>query len=191
MKTQPFYDFFYFFSKIIIFFPLILIIIGVILKFNQKQEKSFFNKRISPTKILFLPSQTIPTVKLDLHGPWQCLSSNQQATIAAYIKDRKIKIEVKNEKTKSYFLINNDCLYQWNEGQFSGDKSCGISPYLSFAESILKNNQPMFFDLFFRQVREFNQTNFSLEDICKKENIEENIFLIPTKVLFKNKPLNL
>jgi hypothetical protein len=49
----------------------------------------------------------------------------------------------------------------------------------------------MFFDLFFKQFKEFSQENFSLEDICKKENVEESIFLIPTTVLFKNKPLNL
>jgi hypothetical protein len=34
----------------------------------------------------------------------------------------------------------------------------------------------MFFDLFFKQFKEFSQENFSLEDICKKENVEESIF---------------
>jgi hypothetical protein len=49
----------------------------------------------------------------------------------------------------------------------------------------------MFFNLFLKQFKELSQENFSLEDICKKENVEESIFLVPAKVLFKNKPLNL
>jgi hypothetical protein len=191
MTTQVFDDFFYFFSKIVIFFPLVLIIIGLILKFNQKQEYSSFNQNLSPTKIFFSPTPKISKVTVDLKGPWQCLFQNRQATVAAYIKDRKIKVEIKNDREKSYFLIENDCLYQWSEGQFSGDKSCGLGPYLNFTESILKNNYQMFFNLFLKQFKEFSQENFSLEDICKKENVEESIFLLPTKVLFRNKPLNL
>jgi hypothetical protein len=190
MRNQVFDDFFYFFSKIIIFFPLVLIVIGLILKFNQKQEYSSFNQNLSPTKIFFSPTPKISKVTIDLKGPWQCLFQNRQATVATYIKDRKIKVEIKNNREKSYFLIENDCLYQWSEGKFAGDKSCGLGPYLDLTESILKNNQ-MFFDLFFKQFKEFSQENFSLEDICKKENVEESIFLIPTTVLFKNKPLNL
>jgi len=190
MTNQIFDDFFYFFSKIAIFFPLVLIITGLILKFNQKQEYSSFNQNLSPTKIFFSPTPKISKLTIDLKGPWQCLFQNQQSTVAAYIKDRKIKVEIKNNREKSYFLIENDCLYQWIEGQFSGDKSCGLGSYLDLTESILKNNQ-MFFDLFLKQFKEFSQENFSLEDICKKENVEESIFLVPAKVLFRNKPLNL
>jgi hypothetical protein len=191
MKNQVFDDFFYFFSKIVIFFPLVLIVIGLILKFNQKQEYSSFNQNLSPTKIFFSPTPKISKVTIDLKGPWQCLLKNDEAIFAGYIKDRKIKIEIKNNKGKSYFLIENDCLYQWNEGQFSGDKSCGLGPYLNFIESILKNNYQTFFNLFLKQFKEFSQENFSLENICEKENVEESIFLVPAKVLFRNKSLNL
>jgi uncharacterized membrane protein len=59
MTNQVFDDFFYFFSKIIIFFPLVLIITGLILKFNQKQEYSPFNQNLSPTKIFFSPTPKI------------------------------------------------------------------------------------------------------------------------------------
>jgi len=192
MKTKFFDDFFYSFSKIVIFFPIFFIIFGLILKFNQKQKDLTFNKNvINPNKISFLAIPTISKTTIDLKGPWRCFFENRQATLDAYIKDRKIKLEIKNDKTQIYFLINNDCVYQWEKGQFSGDKSCGIGSYLSFAESIFKNNNQVFFDLFLKQFKEFNQSSFSLENICKKENIDENIFLAPTTILFKNKPLNL
>jgi len=191
MKTHFFYDFFYYFSKIVIFFPLVLIIFGLILKFNQKQENFYVKNIISPTKIFFSPtSKTLP-IKLDLQGPWRCLFNDEEATITAYIKDRKIKIKIQNNKENSYFLIHNDCFYQWSESRANGEKSCGLSPYLNFAESILKNNQNMFFDLFFKQFKEFKGKSFSFENICKKDNVDENIFLVPTTILFKNKPLKL
>jgi len=191
MKTQFFYDFFYFFSKVVIFFPLVLITVGLILKFSQKQENSLFDKSIPPTKIIVSPTLKNFLLKFDLQGPWQCLFNKQETTVTVYIKNRKVKVEIKNNKGNSYFLINNDCFYQWKESQFYGDKSCGIGPYLNFAESILKNNESMFFDLFFKQFKEFKSKNFSFENICKKKDVKENIFLVPKTILFKNKPLNL
>ena len=190
MKTKFFDDFFYSFSKIVIFFPLVLIMIALILKFSKKQEYSSFKQSLLPTKIFFSPTPKISKATIDFQGPWRCLFKNNEATLTAYIKDRKIKIEIKNNRGKSYFLIENDCLYQWNEGQFSGDKSCGLGPYLNLAESIFKKNQMMLFDLFFKQFKEFSQENFSLEDVCKKENVEENTFFLPKTVLFKNRSLN-
>jgi len=191
MKNKVFDDFFYFFSKIVIFLPLFLIIISLILEFNQKQRHLPSNQNPFSKKMSFLPSPKISKISIDLKGPWQCLLKNDKTSIAAYIKDRKIKIEVKNDKGKSYFLIENDCLYQWSEDQSSGNKSCGIGPYLNLTESIIKNNSPVFFDSFFRPFKEVNQESSSLKSICKKENVEENIFKLPKKLLFKEKPLNL
>lgn len=191
MENQFFDNFFYYASKITIILPLILIIFGLLLKFNQKQKENYIDKiKINPTEIVFSPTTRHKKINLDLRGPWICSFNDKNASITAYIKERKIKVEVKTSEENNYFLVNNDCLYQWRQGQFSGDKSCGIGYYLTFAESILNNNQNLFFNLFLKQFKEVNK-NFSFADWCRKENINDDIFLLPTTILFKNKEKNL
>jgi len=191
MRSQSFYDFFYYSSKIIFFFPLVLLVFGLLMKLDHKTTNINVGKNNNlPTKIFFSPTLNFQPIKFDLKGPWICLFKDKETSVSAYIKDKKIKVEMKTKQGTSYFLINNDCLYQWQEDQFSGNKSCEINYYLNFVESILRNNQRMFFDLFYNQFKNFNK-NLSFEDACKKEDINESVFLIPRTILFKNKPLNL
>jgi len=191
MKNEFLDNFFYYFSKIIIFFPLVLVVFGLLTKFNQKSTNVYINNKVNvlPTKIIFSPTSSFQPVKFDLKGPWLCLFENKTASVSAYIKDKKIRVEIKTDKEKFYFLINNNCLYQWQENQFSGEKSCGIGQYLTFAENILNNDQKLFMDLFFKQFN--NLQEFSFSDNCKNKEINEEVFLVPRTVLFKNKPLNL
>jgi len=184
MKSKIFDDFFYFFSKIIIFLPLVFIFIGLILRFNQKKEYNFNKKNLSSVKTFFSPTPKDSNLIFDFDGPWQCFFEMKEATITAYIKNKKIKLELETDLKKSYFLIEKDCFYQWDENQFSGNKSCGVGPYLVFFESVLRNNKNAFLDFFLKNY--LNQEVFSLKDICKKEKIDENNFLLPKNIFFKN-----
>lgn len=171
-------DFFHIASKIIVVIPVIIVIAALILKFNQKEsysQKTTFLSKNTPIKII--PSVT-PAVKFDLIGPLICQIGDDQSSISAYIKDKKIFVSKEEKNKVNYFLINNDCLYMWEKGKYSGEKFCGIASYLSYLEN---------FSIF----GFMGMTNLDLASIianCKKEEFKDGrIFEVPKSVLFKNK----
>jgi len=193
--NQFFDEFFYFISKIIFFLPIFFLIFGLLIKFNQTKEKEPFNNIFLTPTLIIKPSSSPTVAKIDfnLNGPLICSFSQNNASVSAYIKEKKIKIVLEEKGSKSYFLVNNDCLYQWQENQFTGNKSCGINQYLDLMETLFKDNQDLFLNFFFKrkEMSNFTRSNdFSLSKICKKKDFEDKLFLIPETILFKNTKLN-
>jgi len=193
LKANKFFDdFFYKTSKVILFLPLIILIFGLFIKFNQtnqKEKKNLKYEFLSPTlKEKRLPTVSDAKVNFNLNGPFFCFFSQKDASISAFIKDKKIKLMIEQKKEKQYLLVKDDCLYQWQENQFTGNKTCGINQYLEIADYFLKTNQKLFFDFLLKQ-NQFNfvkEADFSLENICKKKKVNDDNFLIPINILFKN-----
>lgn len=115
-------DFFRSFSKIVIIIPVVIIIIGLIIKYNEKSEKLDF----SPTPILKtdFPTPTIinkkeEKIKFDFNGPLICYFQDEDYQITAYIKNKKINLDVNSKG-----II----------------KKYDLSSYVPFIEMILQNN---------------------------------------------------
>ncbi len=172
--------FFYFASKVVIILPIIIILIALIIKFNQNRQYSQ-KFTLPPTNKSISTITTIPTAttaaQFNLVGPLICQIKENKASISAYIKDRKVFL-TKNEENKiDYFLIKDDCLYWWEGRKYSGQKMCGVGYYLSYFEK--------FFHLGL-----LGRSNLNLAPLinnCKKEEIkEERVFEVPSNILFKN-----
>lgn len=173
-------DFFHFVSKVVIIIPFVIVISALVLKFNQKGN---YSQKIipSPTVVATKIPVSSPSVKLNLIGPFVCQINEKEASISAYIKDKKVFVERSEGEKVDYFLLKDDCLYWWEKGKYTGQKICGIGPYLSYFEQF--SNFP---NLGALGMGDFNLT--SLLGGCKKEEIKDTkIFKLPNNVLFRNK----
>ncbi len=117
-------DFFRFFSRIIIIIPIIIIIIGLIIKFNQKTENLNIIKYTPTPKTFIAPTmvskKSLGKISFDFNGPLVCRFKDKDYEFNAFIKNKKInlKINSKGVVVKEYDL----------------------SSYLPFIEIILNNN---------------------------------------------------
>ena len=172
-------------SRLIIIFPIIIVIIALILKFNQSPSiKS--TPQLTPTPVLppkagFAGQAKQNNAPISLAGPLVCNFSSSTATISGYIKDKKIFASILEKNKTNYFLVRDDCLYIWEKNIYSGSKKCGISQYFA-----LLGNLPI------DQLANLPNLPIQGADIkslinsCKKEQIkDENIFKMPINILFK------
>ncbi len=193
MKNQKiihFFDnFFTQFSKIIFIFPIIIFILGIAVKYSSNKNFSVINLSLSPTVVKILPSLSQKPIreKNNLIGPWVCQYQTKEASISAFIQNKKILVKTIDKNEVKNFLISDDCLYLWQEKSYTGERLCGIGRYLNLFESI-----PFFnFDTLFQRSEFSNQfgKNFDFDNLlnsCQKKEIKEELFLTPKNVIFKN-----
>ena len=210
MKDQPGHldDFFHNVSRFIIFVPITVVILAVLLKFNGSisQQKGFRDYNASPTPVklqnllesLTNPKKSTASAKFNLAGPLSCAYATESVKVNAYVKDKKIYIKMGEKSAVSNYLLNDDCVYIWKGGMYSGEKICGLSQQVNIAEGLLSSGliDP---NLIFQNLGKV----FDLPDIggsqdvlkiamssCKNEELPETVkFDIPKNVLFKNKVL--
>ncbi|TRZ51308.1 hypothetical protein D4R99_04580 [bacterium] len=125
-------DFFSFISKAVIVIPIAVVIISLFLKFGQPKTGLTLpaGRQVNQTPTMIIPSK-IPiaqikqnnSFKFDLIGPIVCNN--------LFIKDKKVFYK----NNQDNYLLNGDCLYQWQTGKFSGEKKCGLSVYINLAKS--------------------------------------------------------
>lgn len=184
--NQSFLDqFFHYASRVIIIIPVITVVIVLILRFNNQDiKKQTISEKILPS---VKPAvQTKSSIKIDLQGPFICLFTTEEATISAYIKDKKISAQTIDKNGTKNYLLNGDCLYTWNLNGFSGEKKCGLSQYINTFEALSSIGITNFDSLtkFIPATQEAAVIN--LISSCKKEEIKnEDIFELPKYVLFK------
>lgn len=196
MKENKFLDeFFYYSSKIILIIPIIIVILSLIIKFNNKKEEGV--KRENQLRIVspkVSPKATIDKKKssFNLNGPLVCQYDNKEASISAYIKDKKIYAKITKKNSKVNLLVNDDCLYYWLEKQYTGEKICGIGQYMNLLVSLplfdlsssLFGVNGVVDDPLMEEIN-FNQ----LFSSCKEKKVDEAIFQLPQEIIFKNSPL--
>jgi len=193
MEKDNLFEVFAFLSKAVIIIPIAVVIISLLLHFNQQPSKKS-TLIIAPT-LLPAVKPTTPKIKIDLKGPLICQGNLQNSSATAYIKDKKIKAVVKEKNTTSNFLVNGDCFYNWKAGEFVGSRICGLSPILSLFET-MSGFGGMGLDLILNQLTQLGVGNkiatdqakiAELINACKKQTISDlGIFEIPKNVLFKN-----
>lgn len=194
MEDDSLYEIFHILSRIIAVFAIIILIIGLIIRFNQNKPtiQSFITNQ-KPT--IAIPSEksiteTISTsaAELNLKGPFVCNFSSPGATVSAFVKDNNAYGQFKEQSKTSSILLKGDCIYSWANSSIEGEKLCGLFPYISiFGQTplvnLLGNNQVL------SLVGRFglNQSMIpSILDSCKKEEIkDESVFNLPKNVIFK------
>jgi len=178
-------------SRFVIIVPIIVVVLALIFKPMQKDYKKEIIK-ITPT----ISNNNLNLKKIDLNREYTCSFKTKDATQAAYIKNKKIFIEsISNlKKETNYFLLSGDCIYNWTKDEYSGEKICGISSYISTAEKLLSTGLIDINSI----TQGFKQTgsilgkenkDIDLKDLDCKEQFtqKDSIFDIPLNILFKNK----
>ncbi len=187
-------DFFHFISRFVIVVPIIVVVAAIFIKFGSPDYKSYSVSLPTPTAKLAVSSANT-NIKIDLKGPFICKFSSKDATISAFIKDKKISTKFVEKNLAQNYLLKDDCLYIWNEGSFSGEKTCGLTNYVNLAESLISSNL-LDINTIFNYLNKFGETPSlmknpvdlkNLLNSCKKEEITDvKIFELPNNVLFKN-----
>lgn len=196
MEKDSFFEIFSILSKAVIVVPIVVVIIGLVYKFNEKKNSSNQSENlITPTVFQKQKTNSQSKINIDLKGPLVCQGKLEEASIAAYIKDKKIKIIIDRKIEVENILISDDCFYNWDEGEFSGKRICGLSPFISVAEMSM-NFGGMSADVLLNQLASLGIKDkiatdqakiVELINACKKEEIvNQQIFAVPTNVLFKN-----
>lgn len=193
----------HYFSRAVIIVPIVVLVVGLLLRATQKNLNSQSSPTSSPSPTN-LPSQT--TLKnFDLSKSYICNFQNSQASQSAYIKDKKIYVENLNLKTKvtKFTLYKDDCLYTWEKSKYSGQKTCGLSPYVSILENLSKFNL-LNLDTIISTVTNLGLSTSSavkdndntskkaeafLNSCTQKEIKSMGLFEVPKNILFKNQKI--
>lgn len=200
-------DFFHLISRFIIIFPIVIVIFAVFLKFNygKSQQKDFLKYEITPTPTkaqnlldsLRDNKKATPSAKFNLIGPLNCSFASGKTQVKAFIKEKRISLIVENESETENYLLNGDCIYNWESGSYSGEKICGISGKLNMLEELLSSGlvDLNFLISGFNQILNTTSTDKinlveSALNSCKSEPIPTSVkFEIPRSVLFRNKEI--
>lgn len=184
-------------SKVVILVPVIVVIIALVYKFNKQDQRSplrssSFEGQAKPT---IYNQTTSGKINIDLKGPLICNGKIDDLIVNAFIKDKKIKVILDQKTKKENMIINGDCYYYWQEGQYTGEKICGLSSFMSLAETMINLGGPNL-NLITSQLTKLgldqkiatNEAKITeLVKSCKKGNIDTKIFEVPGNILFKNK----
>ena len=128
---------------------------------------------------------------LDLKGPYHCSYSGKDVKTEVYIKNRQVFASMQDKKT-SYLLLANDCIYNWDITSSKGSKVCGMSQYLSMYEMMASMNLVKVQDIVGSLLKNTNknsegQLDFIIPELtnsCKKEEVNDALFTLPTTVQF-------
>lgn len=196
MEKDDVFEIFSILSKAIIIVPVVVVIIGLVYKFNKQDQRPQIKdqNRITPT-IFKQQGNNQAKINIDLKGPFICYGQIDNLTVNAFIKDKKIKVILDQKTKKENMLFNGDCYYRWQEGQYVGERICGLSPFMGVAETMI-NFGGLNLDLVTSQLTKLgldqkiatNEAKITeLIQSCKKKNVDIKTFEVPNNILFKNK----
>ena len=197
MKNDEIFEIFSILSRVIIFIPVAVVFIALIYKFNQtpynskKERQNFIIPTIAP--VSKIPNQT--KINIDLKGPLVCQGSLDGLKVKIFLKDKKIRAITEQKNKKENFLLNDDCFYSWLEGEYFGEKKCGLAPIINIAEEIIGLNG-VNLSLVGDQLAKFGiEQKIATDEAkisqliknCQKKEIASQTFSLPQNILFKNK----
>lgn len=196
MDRDDVFEIFSILSKAVIVAPVIVVIIALVYKFNTKGKAlNQIQPTVSPTTIQQQKTSSQSKINIDLKGPLVCSGKVEDLIINVFIKDKKIKIITDQKNTKDNIFFNGDCYYRWGEGEYVGERICGLSPFMSAAETMI-NLGVLNFNSITSQLTKLglnqkiatNEAKITeLVQNCKKKNINMSVFEVPGNILFKNK----
>lgn len=185
-------------SRYIIFVPVVIFILALYIHYSSPKQSSINSTTIPSVQPKQNGLDTVKTKsassnnKLDLKGPYKCQYKTNDMDISAYILNRKVYVELTQNKKTDYILLNGDCGYKWVKGENKGEKMCGVGTYVSMIESF--SSMPFFnINSMFSMVGQFSPS-MNLEpaqlaqvaESCKKETVEDMVFTIPTTIIFSD-----
>lgn len=195
------HDRMYILSRFIIFLPLVILLLSFYWKSSspKRSTQTIPNyPRITPVKevgsgMMDLMKSGTNSAKVDLKGSYKCEYNANGKVVNGFIKNKKVYIEFTSKNLTEIALVNGDCGYRWQKGTFKGEKMCGVSQIMSIYESL--SSMPfMGTDSLFTMIGSMNPSvTLTKEEIsgiaksCKKQEVVETTFTIPSNISFENK----
>lgn len=193
------YNLFHILSRVIIVFAIIVLITGLIIRFNQNKpniQSSVMNQKptIAAAPSVQSTTETISTsaAELNLKDSFACNFSSPVGTVSAFVKDGNAFGQIKQQLTMTTFLLKGGCLYSWNNTSAAGKKICGLSPYISIfggipIANLLGNSQLL---SMFGSFGKYQPMIPSILNSCTKQEIkDETVFRLPANVVFQDKKM--
>ncbi len=188
-------------SRFIIFLPLILVLAFLFFNSLSRKENYGVNPQVpvisqQPANNSVNSNDTLMSEnsgqKLDLQGPTVCTYKDGTTDSTAYIKNKNIYAKQISSKSTTEFILKGDCVYIWEKDSSNGQKICGVSQYLDLLTMFsstplfdLNTIVPML--LGGKTDLEVPEKIPDLDKVCKKGEVDENLFNIPTNIDFKVK----
>ncbi len=201
MKKDNVHDFFHNISRLTIILPILIIAVAIISKPSKPPGAS-----VQSGKYTLTPSPTVDSQpekpasdsNINLQGPSVCtLDSDTDYSGFIYIKNKNIKTEFQSlkEGVKTTVILKGDCMYKWENEEKTGVKICELSQYVGILETMTKFNL-LDAETLLNLMTQFGAAN-GIENIpekippvsCKKEVINDSLFVIPGGVRFETKTL--
>lgn len=184
-------------ARAVIIIPIIILILGVYVKIAGIQSKTTdMAPTPTPEEVVVQPSQK--KISIDLKGPYICEPSSKDSRIKAYIMDENVAVVNTTKKTTTYFTLKGDCLSIWKKGLYTGERACGMKPYIA-----LTNNMSRFglvgTDSLVKMLGGIGGSSNTDQlidpqklkaalDSCQKKDIKDiKVFDIPQNIIFKKK----
>lgn len=203
MKNSQIEDLFFDFSKLIFLIPVIVVSLALFLKYYQSPRVADQTQRVlvTPTVTAKIDNQILGKLPLksgsgsaglNLIGPYVCQYNQNGLKSQAYIKNKQISATINQSGKQEKLVIKGDCLYQWTVGSYSGEKTCGVSTYLSMLEMLSQSNLIDMGSLMkmlgqFAPLAGTQEANMAeILKSCQKQPVEDSRFVIPGNILFKN-----
>ncbi len=187
-------NFFHAFSKVAILIPIVVVILILVVRLGFRSSAVTptppVEKIVSPT--LERVSSPSSDLKLNIAGESVCDVSYADKTAKVYIKNKKVSV-VLNEKIKKHFILSGDCFYRFDDGSYSGEKTCGLKTLVDMVglfpldfgtliQIVPKNMKISGFDTAALSKLDLN----AIKKSCQEMPVGESNFLVPTSILFKN-----
>ena len=170
-------DFFYGFSKIVFYIPLIIVVLAVIL----------YKTTPAPTIVPTISKKPTKQVQLNLTGPFVCESSIDGATVSAYIKNKQLFAQKSENKTDKFYLFSGDCFYSWDQTSYQGIKVCGLKSYVGLLTSVPGLNPINIIETMTGK----SQTDKwkKLVESCIEKEFSNQLFSLPKNIVFQPKKM--
>jgi hypothetical protein len=110
------------------------------------------------------------------------------------IKNRKVYVESTDLSATQILVLNGDCVYTWKKNEKTGEKTCGVSQYITLMEGFAQmgsGDMSSFVSLL------PSSTNGAVSEeklqkvmsTCEKKTVNDTAFIVPKTVKFTQSDL--
>lgn len=158
---------------------------------SNQSDSQFVSQSAQYTKEQSIaPPKAMIPADLDLQTPRTCLYKSENLNIKASIAHGQGSARITDEIKTNRLILSEDCLYIWEENEFTGTKLCGISQYISLYRSFSSLFSPDMFASILPMLSSQTGTNSMsmITDIlasCIEGPVNQAEFTIPAQIIFK------
>lgn len=202
-KESSLDQFFKIASRWLIVFPIVIVLIAFVLRFKDSYKTIQEKKTVVPTpttapvanNLLRMFTTSTGEAKLNLTDSFYCQYSDKTASITAQFKNKKMYVHFEQGSEVKNIVMRDDCVHVWEQGNYSGERFCGIGPYLGMAEQFMSLGLINFSNIIdtvsgYVGVKTLPISTDGIQKLvnsCKKnDSLDPSLFEIPQNVLFKN-----